>query len=480
MEQELDNFYAELLLLYREGAGAAVYGLLQPPDDMAGFLNRLARPGERLAPLAHRLESSVEELSAAAYAFVRQNLFASGNDHYHMLGLREDARPEAIRQRYRLLIGLLHPDRVARSEGWVEQAVRSLNTAYADLKRPERRRAYDARLHKSSPEEKGQSSPGRSRRRPPLDLSPRPGEILYRIAPLQRNPRVFVWLTIVFGLLLVVLMAVNTAPSSNLMLAEPGSTGLTGELADKVPANPLMPAIVVSRDETPVVEVPATAHVSGSQPLGEAASSAAQPQPGGRVPSPAVSSTARTQPPAAGRKGAGDQPATEVSSAVQGDEAEISHAISFDGLMPLNADELPEPSAVDGADAAPGVSSAMLPEFLLMQYARAWEKGDVEAMLRLFALNGQVNGQYGRARIGSGFRRMFEATSGRVFQLKQLRIVALPGGGFEAWAQVAARAKPVNGGGEIRYGGEMILDLVPRGPRLYIVAMRHNIQALEQ
>ncbi len=482
MEQELDNFYAELLALYREGAGAAAYGVLRPPDDLGDFLNRLARPDERLSPLAQQLGSSVEELGSAAYAFIRQRLFAPGNDHYRVLGLPMDASAETIRQRYRTLIGLFHPDRITRSEQWVEQAVRCLNTAYADLKRPERRRAYDERLQKNSRRCARRQPAAGVRRRPSVKVSPRPTDALYRIAPLQRNPRAFVWLTIVLVLVLILLVVMNSGPSTRLMLTDAGLREAGAEVADRVPANPMIPEPPLPVIRGPVVD---TARISAGSHAGLPPASVAVKNSRDE----SITAAAHAQPAPAHEQGDEQR---DTAGAAHLDVAVVSPVkvdpgpeeppvMSFDGMRPLQVDRLPEVAHTAKAAAASGSDAmTMEPEFLLMRYIRAWEKGDLEGLVRLFTLDGEVNGNHGREQIGQGYRRMFEATSSREFKLEQLKIVPLAGRGYRAWARIAAWVESAVDGRETRFRGDMILDLVPKGRRLYIASMRHNIQARVQ
>ncbi len=482
MERELDNFYAELLALHREGAGAAVYGLLRPPDDLEEFLNRLARPEERLSRLAQQLGSSVEELGSAAYAFIRQRLFAPDNDHYRLLGLPADASAETIRQRYRMLIGLFHPDRITRSEQWVEQAVRRLNTAYAVLKRPERRKVYDEQLHQDSRRSARRQPAAGTRRRPAVKVSPRPADALYRIAPLQRNPRAFVWLTIVLVLVLMLLLVVmNSGPSTSLTLTDAGLQETGSEVADRVPANPRVPEPPIPAIRTPLVDA---ARFSDSS---DAETPPASPAAANRMDETVrVAVHAEPEPVAPVREEEKKQRNTAGVSHANVEVAPPARPVPepveppvmpFDGMRPLQVDRLPEVAhaaevSVSGRDA-----TAMAPELLVMRYIRAWEKGDLEGLVRLFTLDGEVNGNRGREHIGQGYRRVFEATSSREFTLEQLKIVPLSDRGYRAWAQIAARVESAADGRETRFRGDMILDLVPKGRRLYIASMRHNIQA---
>lgn len=68
-------------------------------------------------------------------------------DHYRTLQVTRDAEPEVIERAYRALSQKHHPDHAASSErrGATERMT-LLNEAYAVLRDPAKRRAYDATL----------------------------------------------------------------------------------------------------------------------------------------------------------------------------------------------------------------------------------------------------------------------------------------------------------------------------------------------
>ena len=67
----------------------------------------------------------------------------TGRSHYDVLGLRDDASPEAIREQYRRLAREFHPDRTFGSAAGADK-MPMINEAYRVLSDPGRRAVYDA------------------------------------------------------------------------------------------------------------------------------------------------------------------------------------------------------------------------------------------------------------------------------------------------------------------------------------------------
>ncbi len=127
----------------------------------------------KFAPgLAHDLPTHErEELRTAAVAFIREVCFREGASHYQMLCLSADAKREAVKESYHLLMALIHPDRaeVAR-EAWPADWAQRANRAYAVLADEGARAAYDKALNVfATPSPRPRRAPrvrGRTRRTP--------------------------------------------------------------------------------------------------------------------------------------------------------------------------------------------------------------------------------------------------------------------------------------------------------------------------
>jgi hypothetical protein len=95
---------------------------------------------------ALRGPAAAAALERDALSCIRQCFFRDEATHYDVLGLAPDASPEAVREHFGLLMRLIHPDRQGAGTVWPESFAARANRAYAVLKVPEARAAYDAEL----------------------------------------------------------------------------------------------------------------------------------------------------------------------------------------------------------------------------------------------------------------------------------------------------------------------------------------------
>jgi hypothetical protein len=85
----------------------------------------------------------------AAGFFVRTALLHPAADHYALLGLERSADAAAIKDRYRQMMRLMHPDfamSAAAGGNWPTDAASRINQAYETLCCESKRRAYDEKL----------------------------------------------------------------------------------------------------------------------------------------------------------------------------------------------------------------------------------------------------------------------------------------------------------------------------------------------
>lgn len=147
-------------------------------------------------------------LRAAALRFIARTQFAPEADHYTLLGLAPNAAPQAIRDRHRVLMQIVHPDRVPRDVRWPEGLAARVNRAYGTLKDPDRRAAYDrerrapplAYVAYAAHDGRPATTAAIGRRLPPHSAAPLPEWLTYGVGGfVRRNPA-----TVIFALLISV------------------------------------------------------------------------------------------------------------------------------------------------------------------------------------------------------------------------------------------------------------------------------------
>lgn len=122
------------------------------PSDVL-ILLRIAAGDEKAESAAVALTGRSQQLvRQAATFFIEQILFARESDSYRVLGASPQASASELRRNVGLLLRWLHPDLDPNGERSIY--VGRVTAAWNDLKTPERRAAYDARLQ-SSVEGKG-------------------------------------------------------------------------------------------------------------------------------------------------------------------------------------------------------------------------------------------------------------------------------------------------------------------------------------
>ena len=101
-----------------------------------------------MAPLGEGREAQAAHTAAqkAARFFVRMVLLRAGADHYTLLGLKPSFEPEVLRDHYRLMIRLTHPDFSTLGTEWPADAAARINIAHDVLGSVVQRAQYDAGL----------------------------------------------------------------------------------------------------------------------------------------------------------------------------------------------------------------------------------------------------------------------------------------------------------------------------------------------
>uniref|UniRef100_UPI0025FABA89 J domain-containing protein n=1 Tax=Thiohalocapsa sp. TaxID=2497641 RepID=UPI0025FABA89 len=113
-----------------------------------GFGEQFSAMCSALSPLhidatSRALDSSPDELEAAARFFARHVLLDPSADYYRALGVSPRATRTLIREHYHFLIKLFHPDRLPDATETDIACSRRLNAAYHTLSDPDQRTRYD-------------------------------------------------------------------------------------------------------------------------------------------------------------------------------------------------------------------------------------------------------------------------------------------------------------------------------------------------
>ena len=85
-----------------------------------------------------------QELRDAARFCIQQWCLVRSADPHRVLGVAPDAPPEKIKEHYRLLMRLFHPDRTASHETWTDHYASRINEAWTLLSRPPDRTLPDS------------------------------------------------------------------------------------------------------------------------------------------------------------------------------------------------------------------------------------------------------------------------------------------------------------------------------------------------
>lgn len=173
-----------------------------------------------------------QDLQAAAAFFIRAALLYPGADHYTLLGLRSGTEPAELKERYRLLMRLIHPDFTQRTVGsWPADAAVRVNRAYEVLSSPVLRKEYDEQLASSRQASHATASKQEERRIPmPPRRTRSAGPPRIRIA--KHTAWTFV------GLIALVGVGMLLAPSEPVTLVQKSPRPAAGAKAGPQPRAP--------------------------------------------------------------------------------------------------------------------------------------------------------------------------------------------------------------------------------------------------
>ncbi|MEW6107712.1 MAG: J domain-containing protein [Nitrospirota bacterium] len=101
---------------------------------------------EAIKDFASRNEIDLKYLVDGANFVISKMHFNPENNFYITLGIPQNSSPDEIRERWKRLMLLYHPDRQEGDGEWVSERAKKVNEAYSTLKDESRRNAYNKKL----------------------------------------------------------------------------------------------------------------------------------------------------------------------------------------------------------------------------------------------------------------------------------------------------------------------------------------------
>jgi DnaJ-domain-containing protein 1/ketosteroid isomerase-like protein len=142
-DEQLKKALAVIGLSYRGAAPEVLFA--QAIHCFEGLMD-ISRDTEAARDFARRRELDIKYLVDGANFVISKMHFNPEENFYVTLGLPMDTTPEELKQRWKKLMLLYHPDRQTGDEEWVSERAKKVNEAYSTLKDDARRLEYDRRL----------------------------------------------------------------------------------------------------------------------------------------------------------------------------------------------------------------------------------------------------------------------------------------------------------------------------------------------
>jgi len=397
---------AELLLwFWREPARYRAEGRRRDApllDSEVVLKLALGRP-TGLAATAPGDTAAAARLQEAAASYVRHLYFRPDATPYQTLGLAPGASPQAIKENFRLLMHLVHPDRQGTRTVWPDAFAAQANRAYAILRNQDARTRFDrdAEARAAMARAMHRAAAAAAASKMPVVLRPRPrlgGGGLLRRMPLPEWLTVGVGgyvrehpATIAFSLLIVV-----AALTIGMMGLEGEQEWLTREVqAGQAPSAPTILAVAPDAAPAPATEV-------GAPELpGAAANSTPPPQASPPLAVVANADAAVTRAPAPG------VPSDDPLPVAGATEPEPVTPVAVVAKVESNAPPAPPPATTEI-------------ETLFALFVETYERGRADAFAALFDADADANLRHGRAAIRGEYDELFRLSQWRRMQLTRV------------------------------------------------------------
>jgi hypothetical protein len=440
----------------------------QPAFDSEVVLKlALGRRVEFGDPMLSSVSSGAWREAAATY--VREVFFRPRATPYQILGLAPGASAQAIKENFRLLMQLVHPDRQGARPLWPEAFAARANRAYgilrhdgsrADLDREEAARAARAR---ETQQRAAAAAMAPTPRWPPFGLAPRRPPPLVGMPEwwtaglggfMRRHPAEVAFVVLLCGAALVISAMMWDGEAGSLTRATRAPSLPTGAPARSV--NELVMTTVepeITREERP----PPVPTLAPAPIAAEAVKKAAEPGPRVAPPAPsAPTPPTRTageavkpaaEPGASGGSREGDgSPKVSVATPLAAVATDTVQTVrTAVGARPdaapaapsvaTDAGEVSRASATlsDGNPSGPAATVQPLTtaeiDALSAAFVDAYDRGRLDTFAALFDDDAETNLYRGRAAIRNEYGELFRLSEWRQMQLKQIN-----------WRRVGERA----------------------------------------
>lgn len=455
-------------------------------------------------------QHGLDEHRRAALFFVEHVLLAYEADHYRVLGLNRDATADQVREHYRVMMGIFHPDRQGWADSDREKLSARINLAHHVLRDGHRRAAYDLERTQARPRVSVSIRiVSKAERKRAAGVAPTLTERL----PLtvRRNfPQYVLGSVALVGFVAVLAVYLNRAPAGPIAIDAPRSSPkapiavATAERAAAVSQAPVshapppaVPAKVAeatsarvmpaaSQRQSAAADVPmrATSATANRTPVNTSpvadVSPAREPKPVPELdPVPAV--RAERPPPVvdkpleiAAAPGTFPpprplpQPVTQLATS-----APPSPPVE---IIPARVAEVPTevPAPVSPPAEAPVPAGLTISDAarVLDQFSSSYQLGDIDRFMQLFSDDARSEGGR-KAQIRKDYEQLFDSTQARRIELLDMR-----------WSPDSASARGEGGylvhirrkggvGDEV-FAGSIRLELIRRGRDVLISGLFHT------
>jgi hypothetical protein len=141
-----EQFRKALEVIIDSYQGASADRLYHNAIGCFACLMEISHNTEAIMTFARRHDIDLKYLVDGANFVISKMHFNPESNYYITLGLSQNVSQEEIRERWKKLMLLYHPDRHGGDDSWVSERAKKVNEAYSVLKDNEKRQSFDRRL----------------------------------------------------------------------------------------------------------------------------------------------------------------------------------------------------------------------------------------------------------------------------------------------------------------------------------------------